>query len=291
MKMQALIHGLDMWLLQFNLPLLGLAMLVCSAGSYIVAVLAARGLATRGSNRFFWLLLLVPNFGAGVWATQFIAMLAFAPGPALFYALDRTLLSILVAMLGATPPLALLLLRPRARSTPLLAGAGLGLAIGAMHFTGMSALRFCGTAGFDPLFAPLALVLGAGFAALAVRMLVFPRGRPRIKQATLALMASVCSLHFTALLGKGIIISGGVPPAGAPGLLKGNSPALAILVAAVSGIILFAAFLAAVVDRKIALMSQTQADTLNYFATHDELTRLPNRRHMLQHLARLLRAP
>jgi diguanylate cyclase len=289
--MQAIIHGFGMRLAQYNLPLLGLALLVCGAGSYIVAVLAARGLATRRPRRFLWLLLLVPNFGAGVWATHFIAILAFAPGPELFYALDRTLLSILVAMAGATPPLVLMLLRPRARSTPLLAGIGLGLAIGAMHFTGMSALRFCGTTGFDPLFAPLGLALGSGFAVLAVRMLLFPPGQPRIGPAALALMASTCSLHFTALLGEGIVINGGTPPAGAPGLFEGNATILAILVANVSFIILLAAFLAALTDRKIALMSQTQAEALSYFATHDELTHLPNRRQMLERLARLLRTP
>jgi NO-binding membrane sensor protein with MHYT domain len=86
------------WLAQFNLPLLCLALLVCGAGCYIVTVLLARGVATSISQRWRWLLLVVPNFGAAVWATHFIAMLAFSPGPQLFYALNRTVLSLVVAM-------------------------------------------------------------------------------------------------------------------------------------------------------------------------------------------------
>ena len=278
------------WLAQFDLPLLGLALLVCSAGSYIVAVLLARGLATAPSRRGLWLLLLVPNFGADVWATHFIAMLAFSPGPQLFYELDRTLLSICVAMAGAAPPLALVLYRPRKRFTTALAGAGLGLAIGAMHFTGMSALRFCGAAAFDWRFGLAAFTLGSALAALMVRLLTLPPERPRVVYATWALMAAICGLHFTALLGHAITI-GGAAPAREAGLFAGGSPRLAGLVAGMSGLILLAAFVAVLVDRKIALMSQHQAEVLNYFACHDELTRLANRRQLRERLAQLLAIP
>ena len=105
------------YLAQFNLPLLGLALLVCGAGAYVVAVLMARGLAVPPARRWLWLLLLVPNFAAAVWATHFIAMLAFSPGPQLFYAIDRTLVSVLVAVVAALPALALVLY-PRAGASP-----------------------------------------------------------------------------------------------------------------------------------------------------------------------------
>jgi diguanylate cyclase len=278
------------WLNQFNILLLCLALLVCAAGSYIAAVLLARGLATAPSRRWLWLLLLLPNFGADVWATHFIAMLAFSPGPQLFYELNRTILSILVAMAGALPPLALVLFRPHGRFTVGLAGAGLGLAIGAMHFTGMSALRICGTACFNPRFAVAAFALGGGLAALMVRLLTHTPGRPRVGWAMLALMGAICGLHFTAMFGDAIT-GGGAAPANQGGLFAGGSDWLAVLVAGVSGLILLAAFVAALADSRIALMSQKQAEALTYYANHDELTRLANRRQLLVRLSALLATP
>jgi len=285
-----MMRAILMWLAQFDLPLLCLALVVCSAGSYIVAVLLARGLAAEPSLRWRWLVLLVPNFGSAVWATHFIAMLAFSLGPQLFYELNRTGLSILVAMLGAAPPLALVLFRPRWRFTVPLAGLGLGLAIGAMHYIGMSALRFCGTLGFNWHFGVAAFALGSVLAALMVRLLTFPPHKPRVALATLALMAAICGPHFTSLFGAAIIISGTAPLQN-PGLFAGGSGRLAILVAGVSGGILFAAFIAALVDRKIALMSQTQAEVLNYVANHDELTKLANLRQLRARLVQLLTRP
>jgi diguanylate cyclase (GGDEF)-like protein len=124
-----------------------------------------------------------------------------------------------------------------------------------------------------------------------VRLIVSPEGQPRVARATLALMASICGLHFTALLGDTITVDGRALPAGFAGLFGGDSRQLAFLVAATSGVLLLGAFAAALVDRKISLMSQNQADALNYYANHDELTRLANRRQLRDRLARLLAAP
>jgi diguanylate cyclase (GGDEF)-like protein len=280
-----------LWLAEFNWLLLSLALVVCSAGSYTVTVLLARALAAAPARRLYWLGPLVLSFGADVWATHFIAMLAFSPGPELYYEVDRTVVSILVGMAAAVPPLALVLWRPRARSTVVLAGAGLGLAIGAMHFTGMSALRFCGAARFDMVFGPVALALGGGLSVLTLRLLLVPPDRPRAIRASWALLAAICGLHFSALLGHAISISGGAPPAQAQGLFTGESGWLAMLVAGVSGVIMAMAIIAVLVDRKIALMSQAQAEALHDFATHDELTRLVNRRQLRARLEALLATP
>jgi diguanylate cyclase (GGDEF)-like protein len=279
------------WLSQFNMLLLCLSLLVCSAGSYIVAMLLARGLATPAPRRWPWLLLLVPSFGADVWATHFIAMLAFSPGPQLFYELNRTVFSILVAMAGALPPLALALYRPRRRFTALLSGTGLGLAIAAMHFTGMSALRFCGTAGFDARFGVAGFALGAGLAALAVRLLAHSPSRPRTACAMLALMGAILGLHIVSFFGDAIRTGGVALPADQGSLFAGGSDWLAVLVACVSGLILLAAFIVVLADSRIALMSQEQAAALNYYANHDELTRLANRRQLRARLTELLAIP
>ena len=275
---QTMIEQAGRWFVPHNFLLTGLALLVAGAGAYLIAVLAARGLAASPGRRWIWLLLLAPNFAATIWATHFIVLLATLPGLFFFQAFYHTALFLLAAMAVAVPPLGLMLLYPRGRFTPLLAGAGMGLTIGGMRFSGMSAMGFCGAAGCATHAGPLAMALGGWFAILAVRMLTRPGGKPHLARATLALAAAICSVQF--------IASHGAAP-----LSGGNPQAVAILVSFVSGVLLFAAFLAAGMDRKLALMSQVQAEALNYFATHDELTRLANRRPLYEGVARLQRQP
>ena len=59
----------------------------------------------------------------------------------------------------------------------------------------------------------------------------------------------------------------------------------------VSGLLMLAACIAAMVDHRIALMSQRQAEVLAYHATHDELTRLANRRQLRERFLQLLDMP
>lgn len=276
--MQTIIEQAGRWFVQYNLPLIGLTLLVGAAGAYLIAVLAARGLTAGAGRRWMWLLLLAPNFAATIWAAHFIALLATVPGPFFFRAFFHTSLLLLGAMAVVMPPLGLMLFYPRGRFTPLLAGAGMGLTIGSMRFSGMSAMGFCGASGCATHAGPLAMALGGGFAALAVRILTRPGGKPRLAHATLALAAAICSVQFIALR--------------APAPLTGGNPsAVAILVSFVSGVLLFSSCIAAIADRKLALMSQIQAEALNYFATHDELTRLANRRQLCTGMARLQRQP
>jgi hypothetical protein len=77
--------------------------------------------------------------------------------------------------------------------------------------------------------------------------------------ATCALMGAICTLHFTALLGDAIVIGGSPLPADTSGLFAGGSSSLAVLMAGMNGLLLLAAFINALADRKLALMSQKQA--------------------------------
>ncbi len=107
--------GLLLWASQFNLVLVGLALLLCLTGSYTVMIVLRRASMLRGVRRLFWFVALCLCFGVDVWATHFIAMLAFDPGLPVYYDVARTALSILAAMLGALPAFALLLWRPAVR--------------------------------------------------------------------------------------------------------------------------------------------------------------------------------
>lgn len=276
--------GLLIWASQFSLELVALALGLCLTGSYAVMILLRRASALQGGRRFGWFLALCLCFGADVWATHFIAMLAFDPGIPLYYDAGRTLLSILAAVLGAAPAFALLVWRARRRLVWALAGGVLGGAIGAMHFIGMSAMELCGGFGYLPRFVVASLAAGVVFAALALRTSLHASGTRPVR-ASLLLTASICGLHFTAMGGLTLFpYAAGGGGLAASGVDKGN---LAIAIAGVSLLLLVTLLISATTDAKLA-ERQMEARRFWHLARHDDLTGLLNRRGLrerLEHLA------
>jgi NO-binding membrane sensor protein with MHYT domain len=76
-----------------------LAGIVCFLASAVAVSLFHRAQATIGRTRFLWLSLDAAAAGCGIWATHFIAMLAYDPGIGAGYNLVLTILSLLIAML------------------------------------------------------------------------------------------------------------------------------------------------------------------------------------------------
>src|SRR5712691_1702786 len=73
-------------------------------------------------------------FGAGVWATHFVAELAFKPGLPVAYNIDLTALSIVIAILMAWIGIIVALQFQR----PIIGGCVIGAAVAAMHYVGMA---------------------------------------------------------------------------------------------------------------------------------------------------------
>src|SRR5688572_17403400 len=79
--------------------LLGLAIFVCVLTSVGTIAIFQRSLATTGRTRLLWLTATGVAAGYGIWATHFIAMLAFQPGMSVGYNLLLTLASLAAAAL------------------------------------------------------------------------------------------------------------------------------------------------------------------------------------------------
>jgi len=156
-----------------TLKLVGSYNLALVAASYLVACIAtysslrlARYAEHDGVYKWSWLLIGGFTMGFGVWSMHFIGMLAFSLPIQVSYDTKLTLLSVVPAIIGCTIGLSLL-----RRGLPLnghirriLAGTIIGASIGAMHYTGMSAMQMSAVLYYDPTWFILsifvAVVLG-----------------------------------------------------------------------------------------------------------------------------------
>src|ERR1700759_2901400 len=76
-----------------------LAGLVCFAASIVAINIFHRAIASQARRRLIWIAIAGAAIGYGIWATHFIAMLAYEPGVPTGYSIGLTALSLAVAML------------------------------------------------------------------------------------------------------------------------------------------------------------------------------------------------
>lgn len=237
-----------------------LATVVCVVACWTALSLLPRAEAGR-EVREAWLLGAGFTFGAGVWATHFIAELAFRSSLPIGFAPGLTAISLGLAIAGSVGGFALVLWQPR---SVLVAGAGgavVGVTIAAMHFTGMAALRFPGELTWNPHFVIASVVIGLGFGMLAmVALRLLPGLLGRIAGATLLALA-ILGVHFTAMAAINLVPMAMPVPSF---LLSGR--VLAVAVAAVVLPILLLGLAGAAFDQESAHRSKAEATRLRRFA-------------------------
>ena len=81
-----------------DLRLVGLAALVCVLASFAAVNLLRHARKSHGQMRGLWLAVSAISTGFGIWATHFIAMLAFTPGIPSGYNIALTILSPVAAI-------------------------------------------------------------------------------------------------------------------------------------------------------------------------------------------------
>src|SRR3978361_2232366 len=121
---------------QHNVWLVLLAVVVCALGCWAVTGLFGRVLLTLGAQRLGWQFLTAIAAGSTIWCTHFVGMLSYQPDAPISFDPILTIVSSLLAVLGAGVGLAAATVSPR-RWAPILGGVLLGLSIAAMHYCGM----------------------------------------------------------------------------------------------------------------------------------------------------------
>src|SRR3954468_4453527 len=143
--------------------------LVCFLASLTAISLFNRARATAGRARAIWILAAGAAAGCGIWATHFVAMLAYEPGIAIAYNIGLTALS-LAAAAGVTAIGLAIPAYSTNRSAAPVGGGIVGAGVACMHYTGMWALELPGhvTWSFGLVLASIALGMLLGIFAMAV---------------------------------------------------------------------------------------------------------------------------
>jgi signal transduction histidine kinase len=246
-----------------------LAGLICLFASFAALSLLAHAATTQGRPRLIWLGATATVTGSGVWATHFVAMLAFQPNLPMGYDVWLTVLSVFVAMLLTGGGFAVSLANGSRRIDQLMGGAIVGFGVFAMHYTGMAALRVPAVVSYDAAFVVASLALGMGFGAPALRMALQADGLLRRLMAAQLLAAAICGLHFTAMAAVTL-----TPNPLVPVPEQAMPPEwLAFGVALTTLIILCAGLASSIVDQRVAAISTREAQRLRAAVSELEETK------------------
>ncbi len=253
---------------QHNFWLVLLAAAVCIAGAWTILRLFQRAQATTGTQSIGWHFLTAVAAGSSIWCTHFIGVLAYRPPTPVTFDPVLTILSLLIAIAGAAPGF-VLAARGRSMRASALGGAVLGLAIAAMHYTGMLAYRVEGIVTWDQVYLVASILMSVGFAATA--MVFATRTQPRDKYIAWAvLVLAIVSLHFTGMTAFHIHALDIIPGYTNPAAME----ALALAVAVVGLLIIGTGSASYLIDDQ---MRSDSFHKLRHMALNDPLTGLPNR--------------
>ena len=236
--------------------------------AYAVAVLAAwtaldlfqRLNGREGRDRAPWLAAAALSMGGGVWSMHFIAMLGFDPGAPVSYDPGLTLLSFLLAVAGTAGAFFAAAREQLGRGRIPVAGVVMGLAIAAMHYVGMAAMRTAAAVGWrwDMVAVSVAIAIAASIAALWAVRRESSLGWRATAAAILGL--AVVGMHYTGMAALDLqSVHGVAHDNGAPPL------AIAVSIAAVTAVILFMALAASMADERSRLVSTLAAAGVGYW--------------------------
>ena len=250
---------------EHDLRLVGLAGVVCFLASLAAINLLHRAAATRGRARAGWLATAGAASGCGIWATHFIAVLAYDPGIGVNYNIGLTILSLVVAAILTGAGLSVAVYTRRHWAT--FVGGGLvGGGVACMHYLGMWALEMPGHIVWSGDLIAASLLVGMLFAAASLWAATRRTSVSGTFTAGVLLTLAIVAHHFTAMGAVEIVPD----PARAVDALSLSPTWMAIGIANAAVAILGMSLAGAFTDKRAA-------ERIAHMAHHDPLTGLPNR--------------
>ncbi len=180
-----------------DIRFVALAALICLVAAYACVTLLRHARRVAGRTRAVWIVVASLSVGFGIWATHFVAMLAFRPGFELHYDAGLTVLSLLltVAICGAGLTLSIM---GRGLRDSLLGGATVGVGISSMHYVGIAALVMGGSVEWNGAAVGFSILGGIVLSACSVAI-AGSNWRFRTSGGAILLTLAICAMHFTAM--------------------------------------------------------------------------------------------
>ena len=223
------------------------AVIVCLIGAFSTVIMLARAQECARKHSGLWTAAAAVTGGTSIWATHFIAMLAYDGGYPIVYDGAITALSILVSIVMSWGAFTAAFRWPTSVGA-VCAGCMFGVGIAAMHFTGMLAIMTQGHLSYSPGSIVSALAACVLLGSLALLVIRLSTGHQRVILGTLLVTATVCALHFISMSGVTLIPE---PLTASQGLFPIDHSALAAIVAAVSSAVVLLGGSAALMDRHL----------------------------------------
>jgi NO-binding membrane sensor protein with MHYT domain/methyl-accepting chemotaxis protein len=231
---------------QHDWRLVVLAGVVCFLASLTAITLFNRARSTAGSARAIWIAAAGTATGCGIWATHFLAMLAYQPGIPIAYDINLTALSLVVAVVVTTAGLAVAVFFP-SRWGALIGGGAIGTGVACMHYLGMSAVELPGRITWDLPLVAASILVGIVLAMAALAVAVRWQGRRELFGSALLLTLAIVSHHFTAMGAVDIVPD----PTRTFTELSLSPDSLAIAIASIAVAILGMSLISAFADRRL----------------------------------------
>ena len=152
------------------------------------------------ASKLAWSSVSAITMGAGIWAMHFIGMLALSLPCRVNYDPLLTLASMIPGILAGGVALGVVWHDGTRRLSPLACSVLLGTGIGAMHYTGMAAMRLEGLVRYDPSLFTLSILVAIALSYVALRV---KNARGRLRRGHDALVAVIMGaaasgMHYTA---------------------------------------------------------------------------------------------
>jgi diguanylate cyclase (GGDEF)-like protein len=182
---------------QHDLWLVTLATFICAIAALGTFNIYSHVVISGGLRRAGLLMLTGLCSASGIWATHFIAMLAYEGGFPIGYEPVATVGSFIIAVVASTVGFAI---ASAARGwSPAIGGAIIGAGIALMHYSGMLALIMPGALLWDAPLIAASIVIGVVCASAAMVTFHGSQKRWAYWTAPVLFMLAICGLHFTAM--------------------------------------------------------------------------------------------
>jgi diguanylate cyclase (GGDEF)-like protein len=188
----------------WDINLIILSVITAMYGSFAALSHAERMRSSSGKSAMAWMVAGGVTLGLSIWSMHFIGMLAFHLPVSITYDLTLTFASVLPAILAALLGFYILQSPKMHIGKIMFGGLMMGLAISAMHYTGMAALKMQPAISYNPYIFVLSLLI-AVIAAIGALLIVYAGEKSNLNSVvrhsigSLIMGLAIAGMHYTGM--------------------------------------------------------------------------------------------